>query len=83
MRIRSCGLTLTALTEGVLAMCRKTEEFSQEQLSSYFSYLDDLRESGVTNMFGAVPYLQSEFTELSHDRQRASQVLSLWMNERR
>ena len=23
----------------------------------YFLFLDDLRESGVTNMFGAVPYL--------------------------
>ena len=64
-------------------MCRKAEEFSQEQLNSYFSYLDDLHESGVTNMFGTVPYLQAEFTELAVDRQRASQILSLWMNERR
>ena len=27
----------------------------------YFTYLDDLRESGVTNMFGARPYLEAEF----------------------
>ena len=26
-----------------------------------FEYLDDLRESGVTNMFGAGPYVQDEF----------------------
>ena len=24
-------------------------------------FLDELRESGVTNMFGAVPYLQEEY----------------------
>ena len=27
----------------------------------YFRYLDALRESGVTNMFGAAPYLQGQF----------------------
>lgn len=26
-----------------------------------FQYLDDLRESGVTNMFGSPAYLQEEF----------------------
>ena len=26
-----------------------------------FTYLDELRDSGVTNMFGAAPYLQREF----------------------
>ena len=27
----------------------------------YFDFLDDLRESGRTNMFGAAPYLQEHF----------------------
>jgi hypothetical protein len=27
----------------------------------YFAYLDDLRASGVTNMFGARPYVEEEF----------------------
>ncbi len=27
----------------------------------YFIYLDALRESGVTNMFGSAPYLAEEF----------------------
>ena len=27
----------------------------------YFEFLDDLRESGVTNMFGSAPYLAEEF----------------------
>ena len=40
-------------------------------------YLDDLRESGATNMYGATPYLQSDFPDLSKAEARA--VLSYWM----
>jgi hypothetical protein len=40
-------------------------------------YLDRLRESGVTNMFGAVPYILIEFPELSE--KQAKQVLIFWM----
>ena len=29
-------------------------------MKQYFDYLDALRESGVTNMYGAVPYLQQD-----------------------
>lgn len=39
-------------------------------------YLDQLRESGVTNMFGASPYLMREF---GLDKQEAREVLSEWM----
>lgn len=45
---------------------------TQEQLE----YLDALRESGVTNMFGATPYLQSQF---GLSRKEASDVLLEWM----
>jgi len=41
------------------------------------SYLDALRESGVTNMFGATPYLIGAFPEL--DKKEASAILSEWM----
>ena len=41
------------------------------------SFLDDLRESGETNMFGARPYLLEDFPELA--RQEAGNVLSYWM----
>ena len=27
----------------------------------YFEFLDELREAGQTNMFGAIPYLQNKF----------------------
>jgi len=44
--------------------------------SDVFQYLDELRELGVTNMFGAVPYLEREF---SVDRKIGQQLLSDWM----
>ena len=39
-------------------------------------YLDDLRESGVTNMFGAGVYLRDVFDVT---RQQASKLLAEWM----
>lgn len=43
----------------------------------YKKYLDKLRESGETNMFGATPYLQEEF---GLDKQEAREILIEWMN---
>jgi hypothetical protein len=40
-------------------------------------YLDELRESGETNMFGAASYVESEFPLLS--RKEAKAVLMYWM----
>lgn len=42
----------------------------------YFKYLDDLRDSGEVNMFGALPYLVSEFGLSKSEAQRA---LIEWM----
>ena len=39
-------------------------------------FLDALRDSGVTNMFGAAPYLQKEF---GLDKRESRQVLANWM----
>lgn len=50
--------------------------FDQAGIAELFEYLDDLRESGETNMFGARPYLVQEF-ELKPNV--AGQVLSEWM----
>ena len=41
-----------------------------------FLYLNRLRESGVTNMFGATPYLREEF---DIGRGEASKILMEWM----
>ena len=40
------------------------------------AYLDALRESGVTNMFGAGPYLVAEFGLTSRE---AREILAEWM----
>lgn len=39
-------------------------------------YLDDLRESGKTNMFGAIPYIREEF---GLDQEDSKRVLGFWM----
>lgn len=41
-----------------------------------FAYLFQLQESGVTNMFGAVPYLMKR----GMGRQKATDILSHWMD---
>ena len=41
-----------------------------------FLFLNGLRESGVTNMFGAAPYLEFEF-ELTN--REARKIVSDWM----
>ena len=43
----------------------------------YLEYLDELRDSGDTNMFGARPYLMDEFWNLT--KQEAAAILTYWM----
>jgi hypothetical protein len=51
-------------------------DFNETELAEFFEYLDELRESGATNMFGAAPYLTEEFDM----NVRASRsVLTQWM----
>ena len=45
-------------------------------MSDYFDYLEELRQSGVTNMFGATPYLMEEFGLSKYE---AKDVLLQWM----
>ncbi len=40
-------------------------------------FLDNLRESGETNMFGAAPYLQNEF---GLEKKEARSILTEWMD---
>lgn len=49
---------------------------SSEERQSEFIFLNNLRDSGVVNMFGAAPYLAEEF---GLDRREAKQVLLEWM----
>ena len=44
--------------------------------NQYWIYLEELRRSGITNMYGATPYLQQEF---GLDKFDARQILADWM----
>lgn len=48
----------------------------KEDLQEYFDYLDLLRDTGITNMFGAGPYLEKTF-DLS--KKEARKILKAWM----
>ena len=45
-------------------------------INKYFEYLNGLMESGITNMFGATPYLETQFG-LNQEEARA--ILLDWM----
>lgn len=51
--------------------------FTTDDLEYYFTYLDQLRESGQTNMYGGAQYLRSVYPELS--KEESGKVLTLWM----
>lgn len=53
-----------------------TDEESTEEEEEVFDYLDELRESGETNMFGATQYIQEEF---DMDKATARAYLMKWM----
>ncbi len=42
----------------------------------HLDFLDELRESGVTNMFGARPYLMRDF---GLDKETAKDIFTYWM----
>ncbi len=43
----------------------------------HLDYLDKLRESGITNMYGAKPYLQKTFPM---SKNMADKILKYWMD---
>lgn len=53
-------------------------DWDKEIKDKVYKYLDDLRESGITNMFGARPYLQEEF---GFDEKEAALWLTNWMKD--
>jgi hypothetical protein len=53
------------------------EDETMIEEDEYFTYLDTLRDSGVTNMFGAAPYLIEQF---GVNRQQARDILLKWMD---
>jgi hypothetical protein len=53
-------------------MNRKATDIERE----VFEYLNELKESGGTNMFGARPYIMAEF---EMEASEAKRILMLWM----
>ena len=53
-------------------------KYTQNKLIDFFEFLDELRESGVTNMYGAGPYLRREF---NLTRDESHEICGLWMHE--
>ena len=43
----------------------------------HLDYLDQLREYGITNMYGARPYLMQEYPEL--DNEESKEIMNYWM----
>jgi hypothetical protein len=65
-----------AILESIRKLAQPDEACASE--AQFFEYLDLLRDSGVTNMFGAVPYLVRDF---GLSRPAATKVLGEWMRE--
>jgi hypothetical protein len=53
------------------------EAISEDEKDEMFQYLFDLQESGITNMFGAGPYVEREFPHL--DKKEVRDVVLEWM----
>ena len=54
----------------------KPEMIEKNVTQEHLDYLDELRESGIVNMFGARPYVASAF---GLTKSEAGAILSYWM----
>ena len=50
----------------------------KEEWEDYYQTLENIRQSGITNMFGAAPYLKELCPELSH--KEANEILCNWIS---
>ena len=53
-------------------------EISNDEKENIFDYLEDLRDSGQINMFGASPYIVEAF---GLNKYQAREILSEWMHD--
>ncbi len=51
-------------------------DYDFDQLVEAFAYLDDLRDSGAVNMFGASKYVAED---LGHEKSTARSLVTMWM----
>jgi hypothetical protein len=57
-------------------MAKETTRFLQEEFENFFEFLDGLRNAGLTNMYGAGPYVEYRFDLDKHD---SKTVVRAWM----
>tara|TARA_R110001583_G_scaffold9615_4_gene45416 strand:- start:256 stop:654 length:399 start_codon:yes stop_codon:yes gene_type:complete len=57
-------------------MINKQDIIFDEISNEVYLYLEELRESGLTNMFGAVPYIEDSFQV---NKSLAKKLLNTWM----
>ena len=57
-------------------MTSKTKRETTEQEKEVMGYLNELRDTGITNMYGAAKYIEDRF---SLDRVEAKRIHVLWM----
>ena len=72
------SVTVAALSSAGVNMDNLVALSSGGLSNSYKQFLDDLRESGETNMFGATAYVMEEFGLTRHS---ATEVVNTWMKE--
>ena len=63
-----------------MAETKQTNESSRkstEREKTVFLFLNDLKESGITNMFGAIPYMLKKFSDMK--KTEAVLLLTRWM----
>lgn len=75
-RVQGALLDLVAETNRRTAPAIGATVETDNDEETVFKYLDDLRESGVTNMFGATPFIEGKF-EIG--RADAGALLTKWM----
>jgi hypothetical protein len=76
LKPRGVPAVVVEVAPGDLMMASQKRRTTMTTYTEYFEYLDALRESGVTNMFGASPYLEGSF---GLTRKEANKVLKDWM----
>lgn len=78
----TCIRLLLCYTDSIVRETYKTLVTTNHMKYKYMQtahkkYLDELRDSGVVNMFGATPYIMREF---GGDNKTAKNILLEWMD---
>jgi hypothetical protein len=70
------------IPENAVAKTRKEldDELGSLLVDDVLEYLDDLRDSGITNMYGAPAYVEKEFKMAGMTKQQSIDLTGMWMD---